>query len=80
MTDEIRRAEMLEIFAKVFEGRSEDEHLIMRRGVYPWSSLRHIEVVNAVERTFQIQFSVEDVLAAEDFESLLRLSKARSRD
>lgn len=80
MTEENRRLEMLKIFAKVFAGLSEAEHLKMRRSVSPWSSLRHIELINTVERIFQVQFSVEDVLAAEDFESLVRLSRERSRD
>lgn len=70
--------ELHRVFGKVFEGTAAAEHTGMRRGTYPWSSLRHIELVNTIESVFEVQLSVEDVLRAEDFESLILVLKERS--
>ncbi len=71
MNENSNRRELTEIFLKVFEGVSAEEHSHMLRGVHPWSSLRHIELINTVEDRFGIQMSVEGVLRAESFDSLL---------
>lgn len=71
MNPNFHQQELTRLFLKVFEGVPRGEHAKMRRGVQPWSSLRHIELVTLVEDSFKVRLSVDDVLRADSFDLII---------
>ncbi len=61
----------------LFPLTSIDDRKKMKRGIFPWDSFRHIELILHLEKRFQIEIPVEGALRAEDFQTLLDVVRDR---
>lgn len=67
---------IIEIIAKVLEVSIADVELDTEIGDLPeWDSLHHLMIVKALEREFNIKFSMEDLSDLEDVSDIIALVK-----
>lgn len=67
---------IIEIIAKVLEVSVTDVELDTEIGDLPeWDSLHHLMIVKALEREFNIKFSMEDLSDLEDVSDIIALVK-----
>lgn len=59
-----------QVFLCQFLGSSQERILKLRRGTAPWDSLKHIELINAIEAEFSVRFSFADAIAANSIEEI----------
>lgn len=65
-----------EVFARTFHMRADaDFESLVRRGVGAWDSLRHMHLMTAIEKKFDLLLTLEDVSEIRSFESALRALK-----
>lgn len=57
------------IFRDVFKESAHPERLL--RGQGPWDSMKHIELITAVEEEFVLNIPIEAVISIQNFEELL---------
>ena len=69
----IKRLDM--IFMKIFPSTTDLSALI--RGQYPWDSIKHIELLNAIELEFKIKLNLKDSLKIVDTKTTLRVLENR---
>lgn len=61
---------LMQVFLSQFLGSSQDRILKLRRGTAPWDSLKHIELINAIEAEFGVRFSFADAIAANSIDEI----------
>ena len=67
---------IIDIIAKVLEVSVTDVELDTEIGDLPeWDSLHHLMIVKALEREFNIKFSMEDLSDLEDVSDIIALVK-----
>lgn len=59
-----------QVFFRLFQGASDERILELKRGIAPWDSLKHIELLTALEAEFNVQFSFADAVAANSFDEI----------
>ncbi|MBN8539048.1 MAG: acyl carrier protein [Deltaproteobacteria bacterium] len=64
---------LAQVFEQQFQGSSQERLLQLRRGTAPWDSLKHIELVNAIEAEFRVRFSFAEATSANSFEEILAI-------
>jgi acyl carrier protein len=65
-----------EVFARIFHMPADaDFESQVRRGVGAWDSLRHMQLMTAIETRFGLILTLEDVSEIRSFESALRALK-----
>lgn len=62
-----------QVFLSQFQGSSPERILKLRRGSAPWDSLKHIELINAIEADFGVRFSFADAIAANSIEEIQKI-------
>lgn len=62
-----------QVFLSQFLGSSPERISNLRRGTAPWDSLKHIELINAIEAEFGVRFSFADAIAANSLEEIQRI-------
>jgi acyl carrier protein len=67
------------VFAKQFQGSSSERLLQLRRGIAPWDSLKHIELINVIESDFSVRFSFADAVSANSFDDILSILERLAR-
>lgn len=60
---------------KIFPSTTDLSALI--RGQYPWDSIKHIELLNAIELEFKIKLNLKDSLKIVDTKTTLRVLENR---
>lgn len=62
-----------QVFLSQFLGSSRERILKLRRGTAPWDSLKHIELINAIEAEFNVRFGFTDAMAADSIEEIQKI-------
>lgn len=62
----VKEAEFLEILTKIFQAELDDPNIApdmskTQSDVLEWDSLAHVRIILAVERTFNVQFDVNEI-------------------
>jgi acyl carrier protein len=72
------RSEIMEVLTAIFRDVLDDPSLVLRdettaADVEAWDSLRHIDLIVAVERKFKIRFATREVVALKNVRELADL-------
>jgi acyl carrier protein len=72
------RSEIMEVLTAIFRDVLDDPSLVLRdettaADVEAWDSLRHIDLIVAVERKFKIRFTTREVVALKNVRELADL-------
>lgn len=70
---EERRAKIEEFFILEFGREIQGRVWTLRRGIAPWDSLRHIELINAFESKFSIALNFEEAIRLSSPEEFLQI-------
>lgn len=75
--NEMVRPEVAELFRDVFEYDGPLSHRTSPDDVPRWDSLQHIALVHAVEKTFGLSLSMDEMMELVDVGAIERLLKRR---
>ena len=70
--------ELLKIFREIFSLDAENTSLVFDRdNIGNWDSLKHMELVLAIEKNFSIELEIAEIAQINSFDSVLRILKKR---
>ena len=63
--------ELLEVFSIVFNKTFKENEIISKQTERDWESLKHIELIMAIEEQFEITFNPEEISELDSFDKIL---------
>ena len=64
--------ELLEIFSIIFNKTFKENEIISKQTEENWESLKHIELIMAIEDQFDITFSPKEIAELDSFDKILK--------
>lgn len=64
--------ELLEVFSIVFNKTFKEDEVILKQTEEDWESLKHIELIMAIEEQFGITFNPEEIPELDSFDKILK--------
>jgi len=64
--------ELLEIFSIIFNKTFKENEVISKQSEENWDSLKHIELIMAIEEEFEITFNPEEIPELDSFDKILQ--------
>ena len=69
------------LLAEVFEMRKSDIHpALLREDVGTWDSLRQMDLVVSLEREYDLQFEIEDIVRMDSVDAIVKVLQAKGVD
>ena len=65
------REDLLEVFSIVFNKTFKENEVISKQTEENWDSLKHIELIMAIEEQFEITFNPEEIPELDEFHKFL---------
>lgn len=69
-----------EILVELLELENEDETILSRESNATWDSLKHLEIIMAIEEEFALRFSTKEVTEVKDASDLYNIVEDKLRE